>query len=202
MFTGLVEAIGKVEKLEQSEQMLRAQIRVTNQNNYIADLGDSIAVNGCCLTVASIAETGCYDFDISHESLDKTNLGQLVVGDLVNLERAMRLGDRLGGHLVLGHVDGVCEVSAVSTRQDGWDVDVKIPRNLGKYLIDKGSVCLNGVSLTINDLVDRPDHCEIRLTLIPTTLKETTLHLLKAGQSLNLEVDVLGKYLERINKFS
>ncbi len=202
MFTGLVETTGTVDAIETTEALLRLTISPKHQEDFEAKLGDSIAVNGCCLTVAIPPDSRALVFEVSHETLKKTNLAALKVGQLVNLERAMQLGDRLGGHLVLGHVDGLAKIHALDKRSDGWDVGVTIPKLLARYLIDKGSICLDGVSLTINELLDYPEHSEVRLTLIPTTLAETTLQNLELDQSVNLEVDVLGKYMERLNKFN
>jgi riboflavin synthase len=200
MFTGLVEAIGQINNIEPQSGSLRFSISVTNRTDYSTKIGDSVAVNGCCLTVAQ-HHADQMIFDVSHETLDKTQLGQLQMGSLVNLERAMRLGDRLGGHMVLGHVDGTAKVETVNQREDGWDVEVGIPTNFARYIIAKGSICLNGVSLTVNKLVDQKNQCLITLTLIPTTLQETTFHALTPGQTLNFEVDMIGKYLERLHQF-
>lgn len=200
MFTGIIEALGKVTAIEDNNGMMVAEVRIENRSDYPANLGDSIAINGCCLTVSTIPEKLTYRFDISKETLDKTNLGGLAVGSIVNLERAARLGAHMGGHLVSGHVDGLAEVISVSQNSDGWQVLVLVPKNFSRYLIDKGSICLDGVSLTINTLSDTEKGSHVGLTLIPTTVQETTFSQLNPGQALNLEVDILGKYLERLIK--
>lgn len=200
MFTGIIEALGKVVAIENNSGMVTAEVRIENRSEYPAQLGDSIAINGCCLTVSKIPEELTYRFDISKETLSKTNLNNLAIGLTVNLERAARLGSHMGGHLVSGHVDGLAEVVSVSQDADGWQVIVLVPKNFSRYLIDKGSICLDGVSLTINTLSDTDEGSHVGLTLIPTTVQETTFSHLKPGQALNLEVDILGKYLERLIK--
>lgn len=200
MFTGIIEAKGKITAIGENDGMVRLTVAVTNKDNFTAQLGASIAINGCCLTVTpeKTANESTFHFDVSKESLSKTNIGQLQVGSIVNMERAARLGDHMGGHLVSGHVDGIGTVTAVGKDSDGWNVSVRIPKSLRRYLIEKGSICLDGVSLTINRLSDHADYSEVGLTLIPTTLNETTFAALHPGQMLNVEVDMIGKYLERL----
>lgn len=200
MFTGIIEALGKITHISEHEGMLRLTVSVVNKSEFSAKLGDSIAINGCCLTVTPQKQDDelTFQFDVSKESLEKTNLGQLKIHDAVNMERAARLGAHMGGHLVSGHIDGIAQVTNVDKNPDGWQVTVAIPKALRKYLIAKGSICLNGVSLTINRLEDKENHSDIGLTLIPTTLTETTFDQLHAGQILNVEVDMIGKYLERL----
>lgn len=158
--------------------------------------GESIAVNGACLTVAEMAP-GELGFDVIPETLDKTNLGLLSGGDHVNVERALRIGDRIDGHFVQGHVDGVARLSHVAAGEEEWRLTLEAPRSLGKYLIPKGSVTLDGVSLTLAALND----CAFEVALIPTTLDLTTLRQKQAGWPFNLEVDLFTKtivsYLER-----
>lgn len=202
MFTGLVEAIGELSELKVENGLHRLAIRLTNRSNWEVALGDSIAVNGCCLTLArNLGEDGLLWFDVSQETLQRTNLGQLELGTLVNLERALQLGQRLGGHLVTGHVDCVGEVVHVLAKNDGWQLEVAIPRQFAKYLIPKGSICLDGVSLTVNTLEDQEQCSIVGLTLIPTTLAETTFDRLQVGQRLNVELDMVGKYIERFHRF-
>lgn len=202
MFTGIIEAIGEILAIEDNGGMITATVGIKNRSEYHAQLGDSIAVNGCCLTVSDIPANLTYRFDISKETLSKTNLAALSVNQYVNLERAARLGSHMGGHLVSGHVDGIAEVMSVSHDSDGWQVCVRVPSAFSRYLIDKGSICLDGVSLTINTLTDDKDGSLVGLTLIPTTVQETTFSQLSPGNKLNLEVDLLGKYLERLVKYS
>lgn len=197
MFTGLVEKCARVNTIEQKSGFIVLTLELEDASSYAQQLGESIAVNGCCLTL-TYADASLIRFDINHETLAKTNLGALQIGSHVNLERAMRLGDRLGGHLVSGHIDGQALLEKLEQKPGGWDVFVRLPRELGRYVIAKGSIALDGVSLTVNSLEDASSSCLIRLTLIPTTIDLTTFRFLKEGWSFNVEVDQLGKYIERL----
>ncbi|MBC7658761.1 MAG: riboflavin synthase [Chitinophagaceae bacterium] len=196
MFTGLVERIGRIAAIRDNEGFKVLRVELAKAEPYATQLGESIAINGCCLTVTAFDQTSM-EFDVSFESLDKTNLGSLKVGSPVNLERAMRMGDRLGGHMVSGHVDGRGVLESIEALEGGWNVFVNIPRGLSGYVIPKGSITLDGVSLTINGIEDRDEGSRIRLTLIPVTIAHTSFSELKAGWPLNIEVDLVGKYLER-----
>ena len=198
MFTGLIEAKGEITHRRLEKGLLTLGIRPLVSKPWELILGESIAVNGACLTVALIEGATGY-FDISSETIEKTALSALKVGSVVNLERAMRLGDRLGGHMVSGHVDGTAELSFKKQEASGSLYKVRVSGALSRYLIDKGSITLDGVSLTINELIDFEDgSSEVSLMLIPTTLKETTFAGLSVGWRFNVEVDLLGKYLERL----
>jgi riboflavin synthase len=191
MFTGIVEELGTVEELEHQSDAVRLTVRATTVLED-AGPGDSIAVNGCCLTVAE-RTGGTWTADVMAETLAKTGLGSLAVGDRVNLERAVTAGTRLGGHLVQGHVDAV---GHVVRREPGehWDVvTVAMPRKLAPYLVDKGSITVDGVSLTVVEARDD----EFTVSLIPETLRRTTLGFRAPGDAVNLEVDVIGKYVAR-----
>ena len=183
MFTGIVEELGSVESLTGPRLRLRA-------GTVLADvaLGASIAVNGCCLTVVGWGEDW-WEADVTGETFARTSLGSLRVGDPVNLERPVRLEDRLGGHLVQGHVDAVGEVVTAAP-----DLSVRVPRNLLRYMVEKGSVTVDGVSLTIVDVVDDV----FSVALIPHTSEVTTLGVRSPGDAVNLEVDVMAKYAERL----
>jgi riboflavin synthase len=191
LFTGIVEELGTVEALERQSDAVRLTVRaVTTLED--ASLGDSIAVNGVCLTVSALGD-GTWTADVMAETLAKSGLGALVVGDRVNLERAVTAGTRLGGHLVQGHVDAV---GRVSRRDPGehWDVvTVDMPRDLAPYLVDKGSITVDGVSLTVVEA----GQDSFTVSLIPETLRRTTLGFRAPGESVNLEVDVIGKYVAR-----
>jgi riboflavin synthase len=191
LFTGIVEELGTVEALERQSDAVRLTVRaVTTLED--ASLGDSIAVNGVCLTVSALGD-GTWTADVMAETLAKSGLGALVVGDRVNLERAVTAGTRLGGHLVQGHVDAV---GRVSRRDPGehWDVvTVDMPRDLAPYLVDKGSITVDGVSLTVVEA----GQDSFTVSLIPETLRRTTLGFRTPGESVNLEVDVIGKYVAR-----
>jgi riboflavin synthase len=199
MFTGIVEELGTVEALERQSDAVRLTVRAGRVLEDVA-LGDSIAVNGVCLTVVSTGSTdaggGTTDLwtaDVMAETLARTGLGALAPGDRVNLERAVTAGARLGGHLVQGHVDAV---GRVVRRDPGehWDVvTVEMPRELAPYLVDKGSITVDGVSLTVVGAGET----SFTVSLIPETLRRTTLGFRAPGEVVNLEVDVIGKYVAR-----
>ena len=200
MFTGIVEEQGRIEAIADLGDSIRLTVRgplVVSDAGH----GDSISVNGCCLTVmGQSAET--FDADVMKESLGKTNLGDLVVGDAVNLERAMPAGARLGGHIVQGHVDGTGRILD-RTPSDNWEVvRISLDSDIAKYLVDKGSVTVDGTSLTVVEVVDAASSHEgtswFSVSLIPTTLEGTTLGAKKPGDRVNLEVDILAKYVERL----
>ena len=193
MFTGIVEELGTVRTVRPVEGGARLDVAC---ETVLADasIGDSIAVNGCCLTVVELGD-GWWAADAQIETLDRTTLGALAPGDPVNLERPLRLGDRLGGHLVLGHVDGVGEVVKVEPQADGSTrVVVRAPGDLARYLVEKGSVTVDGVSLTITTVSD----AEFGVALIPHTLAVTTLGVRNAGDRVNLEADMIAKHVERL----
>lgn len=196
MFTGLIEKKGTIQQLGQAPGGMTRLVLAPNDGNFSVQTGDSVAVDGCCLTVVGF-DARTLAFDVSRETLQRTVLGRIGSGASVNLERALRVGDRLGGHWVLGHVDGIAQLEQVNPAGDGWELVVKIPAEFSRYLIAKGSICLNGVSLTINRLQDLGDCSKIFLMLIPKTLEITTFGTLKPGDSLNFEVDIAGKYFER-----
>ncbi|MEI2699395.1 MAG: riboflavin synthase [Microthrixaceae bacterium] len=183
MFTGIVEELGSVDSLTGPRLRLRASAVLAD-----VTLGASIAVNGCCLTVVAWGEDW-WEADVSEETFARTSLGSLSAGDPVNLERPVRLEDRLGGHLVQGHVDAVGEVVTAAP-----DFSVRVPRNLLRYMVEKGSVTVDGVSLTIVDVIDDV----FSVALIPHTAEVTTLGVRSPGDAVNLEVDVMAKYAERL----
>lgn len=192
MFTGIVEEQGVVASIEDQADAVRLTIEADRVLEG-TELGDSIAVNGCCLTVASYAER-TWTADVMQESLDKTALGDLRVGDRVNLERAVTLQTRLGGHLVQGHVDGVGEVLARRPSEHWEVVEVSLPTHLAPYLVTKGSITVDGVSLTVVDAgTDR-----FSVSLIPETLARTTLGSRAVGDRVNLEADIIAKHVEKL----
>ena len=204
MFTGLVEEKGTVTAVEQLGDSVRLTIRGPVVTSDAAH-GDSIAVNGCCLTVMTLDRDGdTFGADVMQESLDKTSLGDLAVGSEVNLERATQAGARLGGHIVQGHVDGTGRILDRTPSEHGgvvvWEVvRVALPPELARYLVDKGSVTVDGTSLTVVEVVDDgPDGPWFSVSLIPTTLADTTLGTKGPGDRVNLEVDILAKYVERL----
>jgi len=192
MFTGLVEEKGVVSAIENIGQGLRFTIKADQVLQQMAP-GDSIAVNGVCLTVV---EAGGDSFTVEAvgETLNRTNLSQLMVGAFVNLERALKLDSRLGGHFVQGHIDGVGQIINIEVRDPGLWLEVRISDHLAKFVVEKGSICLDGVSLTVAE-VNGP---VISIAVIPFTVELTTIGLKKIGDELNVETDVLAKYVDRM----
>ncbi len=191
MFTGLIDHSGTVAKVERHEQ--GAQIEIETALASQLQLGDSVAVNGACMTAAALTPTG-FSADVMNESLSRTNLGGLAVGSRVNLELPLAVGDKLDGHIVQGHVDGLGRIAEV--REDGFArvLRVKLPEDLARYVVEKGSIAIDGVSLTVSAVGD--DFAEV--SLIPETQERTTLGGLQVGSAVNLEVDILAKHVERL----
>jgi len=194
MFTGIVEGKGKILKVEYRGEARRLTIEFPA---YLTDvqLGDSISINGVCLT---IVEKGAQaiSFDLSEETTRRSSLDGLREGDPVNLERALRINDRLGGHFVTGHIDGVGVITERKKEREFVSLRVKVPDAVSEYVVPKGSIAIDGISLTVNEYRNR----EILVTLIPYTLEKTTLMDKKAGDRVNLEADILGKYVGRLLK--
>jgi riboflavin synthase len=191
MFTGLIEGTGKLQTIEPRGKDMRLSIQASFDLEGL-QLGESVAVDGVCLTVVSWQER-VFTVDVSQESISRTTLGQRSVGDEVNLERALRLGDRLGGHLVNGHVDGKARVAARKKRGDSLVFTFEVVPELGRYIIEKGSVAVDGVSLTVN----RCDEQSFDVNIVPHTARWTTIGNLRVGDEVNIEVDIIGKYVER-----
>ncbi|HHV20430.1 MAG TPA: riboflavin synthase [Propionibacterium sp.] len=197
MFTGIVEELGEVRSLEVGPE---SAILTVHGPTVVSDArhGASISVNGVCLTVVE-HDDETFKVDVMAETLKRSNLGKLAAGDRVNLERAMRADGRFGGHIVQGHVDGAARITA-RTPGDNWEVvRITLPEDLARYVVEKGSVTVDGVSLTVSALGrDDTDHVYFEVSLIPTTLELTTLGRKKPGDMVNIEVDVLAKYVERL----
>ncbi len=193
MFTGLIEGLGRLAAIENKGGDARMLIDTGNLDMADGDLGDSIAVNGVCLTVQALQGKNFYT-DVSHESLSLTTLGDLQVGDLLNLEKALLPTTRLGGHLVSGHVDGVGEVLERTQEARSWRFRVRAPDALARYIAKKGSICIDGTSLTINQVTG----AEFTVNIIPHTLEQTIIHSYQPGRQVNLEVDLIARYLERL----
>ena len=192
MFTGIVEELGVVEALVDQDDAVRLTVRGPHVT-LDAGLGDSIAVNGCCLTVAE-RDQETFTADVMRETLDKTSLGGLTPGDRVNLERAVTPQTRLGGHIVQGHVDGTGEIVR-RTPSEHWEVvEISLPAAIARYLVAKGSITVDGISLTVVAVGDS----SFTVSLIPETLARTTLGFKEPGDRVNLEVDVIAKYVERL----
>ncbi len=192
MFTGIVEELGSVRAVMDLDDAARLEITgplVTSD----AEPGDSIAVNGVCLTVVALDQGG-FSADVMKETLDRSALGTLVAGSPVNLERAARLDSRLGGHIVQGHVDGVATVRGIEPAEHWTTVTFDLPAGLSRYIVEKGSITVDGVSLTVVAV----DDASFAVSLIPTTLAHTTLGSRQAGDRVNIEVDVIAKYVERL----
>ena len=203
MFTGIVEELGRVVRLETVEDSARLTVEAPTVTQDVS-LGDSVSVNGCCLTVTAV-HGSTFTADLMAETLTRTTLGSQAPGDPVNLERALRASDRLGGHIVQGHVDATAEVLD-HHRGEHWDLlRIGLPQEIARYVAVKGSVALDGVSLTVVDVVDASDvtpvpgaGASLSVGLIPETLRRTTLGTRRPGERVNLEVDVLAKYAERL----
>ncbi len=195
MFTGIITDIGTISELTQ-EGDLRARIACGYDTSGI-DMGASIASDGVCLTVVDLG-SDWYEVQVSRETVDMTNLGDWVVGRRVNLERALKVGDELGGHIVSGHVDGVAEVVAMQDEGDSTRVTLRAPEALAKFIAPKGSVALNGTSLTVNEV----DGCDFGINFIPHTKVSTTWGDTKVGDRVNLEIDTLARYVARLAEMS
>jgi riboflavin synthase len=193
MFTGIIQAVGRVARLESRGGDVRLHVDTLELDLADAQLGDSIAVSGVCLTAITLG-AHAFSADVSNETLSLTSLGQLEAGDPVNLEKALRLADRLGGHLVSGHVDGLGKVVSIASdgRSQRWTFDV--PAAISRYIAAKGSVCIDGTSLTVNEVSgDR-----FGVNLIPHTVEHTAFHARRPGDAVNIEVDVIARYVERL----
>lgn len=201
MFTGIITAVGcivEVRALGDSGAHGK-QLLIETPAGYLDDvsLGDSIALNGACMTATQIdAATGRFAIDISAESLART--AGLDQPGPINLEKALRAHDRLGGHIVSGHVDGIGQVTHFAPVGESWELRVLAPRELAKYLAYKGSITVNGVSLTVNRVSDAAEGCEFSINLIPHTVQNTALHALAVGAAVNLEIDLIARYVERM----
>ena len=193
MFTGIIAAIGKVEAVKAQGGDLRLDIDVQSLDLSDVKLGDSIAINGVCLTVVAI-KNSVLSFDVSRESIDRTSLGNVQRGSSVNLEKAMAVGDRLGGHIVSGHVDGLGEIVILEPSARSVKFRIAVPVELERYIAEKGSICIDGTSLTVNSV--GPQWFEVNI--IPHTMQETIISHYKTGTIVNLEVDLIARYLERL----
>ncbi len=201
MFTGIITGVGRIVAVRNLGSSFGhgKQLAVQVPAGYLDDvgLGDSIAINGACMTVTAFDPANqTFSIDISAESLDKT-AGLAETGP-VNLEKALRANDRLGGHIVSGHVDGMGKVTHFHQVGESWELRIQVPAALAKFLAYKGSITVNGVSLTVNSVTDNPGGCEISINLIPHTVEHTALHALTSGAQVNLEVDTVARYVERM----
>lgn len=193
MFTGIIQAEGTIAAIEPKEGDWKVTINVGKLDMSDVHIGDSIAANGICLTAIEFNDNQ-YVADVSGETLKVTNAGAWSTGSPVNLEKALTLQDRLGGHLVSGHVDGIGQVVSISQDARSWRYEVEAPIEICKYIAAKGSICINGISLTVNQV----DGCKFGVNIVPHTRQETTIKYLEIGSTVNLEVDLLARYLERM----
>jgi riboflavin synthase len=193
MFTGIIEDVGIIEALIPSGEDIRLSIKTDKLDMRDVSFGDSIANNGVCLTVVAMSKNG-FSADVSHETIKRTGFANYQAGSKVNLEKALQANSRLGGHIVSGHVDGVGEVLSIAPVGRYVDIWIKAPVQLAKYLAEKGSITVDGVSLTVNQV----NGAKFLLTLIPHSLKETIIGFYQVGTKVNLEVDVIARYLERL----
>lgn len=192
MFTGIVEDVGKVKEIRPKAKEVVFTIQVKNIDAGEIALGESIAVNGTCLTVISSGRNN-FTVEASHETLKRTNLSRLKVGSKVNLERAVKLGARLGGHIVNGHVDGIGKVDSIEKRGKSIEIWFSLPEGLSRYVVEKGSIAVDGVSLTVNAVSGN----RFSVNIIPYTQEATIFAELKRGAPVNIECDIIGKYVEK-----
>ncbi|MGN6376565.1 MAG: riboflavin synthase [Sphingomonas sp.] len=198
MFTGIITDIGTIDRVEQ-----RGDLRVVITTGYdmaTVELGASIACSGVCLTVVDKAP-GWFAVDVSGETVSRTAPAQWTAGRRLNLERAMKLGDEMGGHIVTGHVDGIGEVVGIEPQGDSRRIVIRLPRELAPFVAAKGSITVDGVSLTVNEVADRPEGTHVALNIIPHTQAVTTLGTLETDQKVNIEIDVLARYLKRMEQY-
>jgi riboflavin synthase len=201
MFTGIITGVGRIVAVHAlgSSSTHGKRLTIACPPGYLIDagLGDSIALNGACMTVTTLdLAQSQFTVDVSAESLDKT--AGLTHTGAINLEKALRAHDRLGGHIVSGHVDGIGAVTHFAQVGESWELRILAPKSLAKYLAYKGSITVNGVSLTVNRIQDTPEGCEMSINLIPHTVDNTALGTLQTGSSVNLEIDLIARYVERM----
>lgn len=196
MFSGIIE---RLVPITSAAHQGRTRVLVVQTGWDDLALGESVAVNGVCLTVTDLAEAGAATFFVSPETTARSSLGRVAVGDSVNLERSVRLETRLSGHLVQGHVDGMAQLVAVTPEEGAFRLELALPARLARYCVEKGSIALDGISLTLNSVSPAADGSTIiGLTIIPHTWEHTNLHAARPGAEINVEVDVIAKYVERL----
>ena len=194
MFTGLIQEVGVVKNIITQKDSAKIEINCSSSKDELK-VGDSIAVNGACLTATEVTDFG-FTADVMTKTLELTALGQLKIGDSLNLELAMKFSDRIGGHLVQGHVDAAAKIVSIAPSKEWTKLQIVLPEHLLKYVVAQGSICIEGVSLTVGQISDERN--EVTVWLIPATLEKTNLSTKKIGDPLNIEVDVLAKYVERL----
>jgi riboflavin synthase len=197
MFTGIVTATGSIESIQKQDGQALFRVNTHQLDLANAKTGDSIAVNGACLTAVEL-HAGGFSADLSRETLEHTTLGAAKEGDKINLERALALGDSLGGHLVTGHVDGVGKVLSVTPDADSLQLSIEVPEALARYIAKKGSICVDGASLTVNGI----DGAVFELTIVPHTRTNTIIAGYEPGTPVNIEIDMIARYLERLVQYT
>ena len=201
MFTGIIEAVGQIQRMQPRGGDVRLYVQTGKLDLGDVKLGDSIAVNGVCLTAVELPGDGFWA-DVSQETIRRSALSNLKEGSRVNLEKALTPASRLGGHLVSGHVDGVGKVLSLEQDARSWHFRLEAPANLAKYIAEKGSITVDGISLTVNSVEDVESGVRFGLNIIPHTAEVTTFASLEVGQAVNLEIDVLARYLKRMQQLS
>jgi len=197
MFTGIIEAIGTIKAININAQGARLVIATNTLDMNDVKLGDSIATNGICLTVVDF-DQHCYSADVSNETLERTGFAHYKVGMQVNLEKAMLASTRFGGHMVSGHVDGISEILSITNNGNSIEYWLSMPADLSHYIAEKGSVTVDGTSLTVNALSESSGDNKFRLTIVPHTVKETVFAYYQVGTKVNIEVDLIARYIERL----
>jgi riboflavin synthase len=193
MFTGIIAALGEITALQPKGGDLKLVVNAGKLDCGDVKLGDSIAINGVCLTVVDM-DNQQLSFDVSQETITRSSLAQLKTGSQVNLEKALAVGERLGGHFVSGHVDGLGQIDSIKEVARSWQIAVNVPSELQRYIAEKGSICIDGASLTVNKVTAKG----FEVNIIPHTLQETIIKDYKVGSKVNLEVDLIARYLERL----
>ena len=201
MFTGLIEGVAKIESISERQGLTALLLDCPAIDQFQCNIGDSISVNGCCLTVADVGGQDSLIFHINRETLAVTGLRALTKGAAVNIERAAMVGSRLDGHIVTGHVDCTANLVDMEKKASGWKLQVQVLSEDRRLLVKKGSVCLDGVSLTVNEVHDDEQRSLFSVMLIPTTLEKTHFASLSVGWEFNLEWDIVGKYIDRLSQW-
>ena len=196
MFTGIIQAIGSIQEVHSSDNGVVLKINSNNLDISDSKIGESIAVNGVCLTATQVSDNS-FTADVSNETINCTTLSDLLIGDSVNLEKSLRINQGIDGHLVSGHVDGIGKVQSINKDGDSSRIKILVEDDIIKYIAKKGSICINGVSLTVNSVEDNI----FDVNIVPHTFSVTTLRNLSVGSNVNLEIDLIARYVERLKNY-
>ena len=196
MFTGIIQAIGSIQEVHSSDNSVSLKINSNTLDISDSKIGDSIAVNGVCLTATQVSDNS-FTADVSNETINCTTLSDLLIGDSVNLEKSLRINQGIDGHLVSGHVDGIGKVQSINKDGDSSRIKILVEDDIIKYIAKKGSICINGVSLTVNSVEDNI----FDVNIVPHTFSVTTLRDLSVGSNVNLEIDLIARYVERLKNY-